>query len=193
MRYLRPVIILALLCSLLAVENRSTLASEARLKASMQDDGLIRLHIIAEDDSPEMQAVKLRVRDAVHNITENGFDDCVDSEQALKKAREKLPEIKEAAEKGARAAGFGGEVNAEIGVFSFPERIYGGISVPSGEYAALRITLGDGTGRNWWCVLYPSLCALGEEETQAMISGEVAFESAIWRFLCSIFGQEQQQ
>ncbi|MDD2648180.1 MAG: stage II sporulation protein R [Eubacteriales bacterium] len=191
MRHLRPVIILALLCSLMATENHSALVSDARLRASMQDEGLIRLHVIASDDSPEMQAVKLRVRDAVLNCTENGFADCVDSEQALKKAQDSILQIEAEARSEARSAGFDGTVKAEIGVFSFPDRVYGETSVPSGEYAALRITLGDGGGRNWWCVLYPSLCALGQEETAALSSGEVVFESAVWRFLYSLFAPEK--
>ena len=69
----------------------------------------------------------------------------------------------------ARELGCNAEVRAEVGVFDFPDRVYGALFVPAGEYRALRVTIGAGEGPNWWCVLYPSLCVLNEADA----AGEV--------------------
>jgi stage II sporulation protein R len=71
---------------------------------------------------------------------------------------ENLQELASAAQTAAQDEGYFGPVTAQTGVFSFPDRWYGGVLVPAGEYKALRIVLGEGKGHNWWCVLFPSLC-----------------------------------
>ena len=67
-------------------------------------------------------------------------------------------------------------MRAELGRFDFPDRIYGRVRVPAGEYRALRVTIGAGEGRNWWCVLYPSLCLLNEADAA---SGETDASGAL--------------
>ncbi|MBO4453087.1 MAG: stage II sporulation protein R [Clostridia bacterium] len=119
---------------------------------------LIRLHVVADGDGDEEQRVKFLVRDAI--LAEYGglFSDCSDSSEAIKTAYENLDAIKSTAdrvlaENGAdykAAVGFGREV--------YPERDYGGMSLPSGEYYSLRVKLGSASGKNWWCVMFPPLC-----------------------------------
>ena len=75
-------------------------------------------------------------------------------------------------------------VAATAGVFAFPERIYGDLTVPAGRYRAVRLTLDGGAGRNWWCVLFPSLCLPeGADETTTVV-----FYSQLGRWLARLFG-----
>ena len=78
--------------------------------------------------------------------------------------------------------GFSGDVRLETGVFPFPDRVYGDEVVPAGEYRALRVVLGDGKGRNWWCVIYPSLCL----PEQADMDAPIEFYSRIFEWFLAI-------
>lgn len=123
---------------------------------------LVRLHVVAEDNSPAAQALKLEIRDTCLNCARICIADAPDADAAYMRLTDHLDDFAAACEDRARSLGYTGSVTAETGVFDFPDRIYGGVLVPSGQYRALRITIGDGDGRNWWCVLYPALCSLDE-------------------------------
>ena len=84
--------------------------------------------------------------------------------------------------------GFDGEVTVETGAFAFPDRVYGALFVPAGDYRALRVTLGEGGGHNWWCVLYPSLCVVDEAAYYAGEEAPIEFYSSVGRFLRDLFG-----
>lgn len=126
-------------------------------------DKVVRLHVVGASDSAEDQAVKLRVRDAVLARAEPLLTGVTDAETAQVVLADHLPELARA---GAEAAG--GAVTAELarGVW-FPTRRYVDFALPAGRYDALRLTVGEGKGRNWWCVAFPPLCtAASVEETQ---------------------------
>ena len=126
--------------------------------ASARQPDLIRLHVIANDDSPAAQALKLEIRDACLESARSCILDAPDSDTAYMRLNENLGDFLAACENRARELGYGGEIAAETGIFPFPDRIYDGVLVPAGDYRALRITIGAGQGKNWWCVLYPDLC-----------------------------------
>ena len=119
---------------------------------------VLRLHIIANSDSEEDQRLKLCVRDALLNNEEKLFGEADCLAEAELAAEEKLPEIKAIAEKTLREQGCNDRVEAEITDMYFDERVYGDITMPAGTYRALRITIGEAKGHNWWCVMYPPLC-----------------------------------
>lgn len=124
----------------------------------MQDleNGIVRLHVIANSDSDEDQAVKLKVRDAVLKAVEGG--DISDPEQLRATAQG-------AAEQTLRENGAEYGACTVYGMYDFPEKSYRGITLPAGEYNGIRVILGSGSGHNWWCVLYPPLCVSdGEPE-----------------------------
>ncbi len=123
---------------------------------------LVRLQVVATDDSPEAQALKLELRDVCLRGAELCLADAPDADAAYMALQNHLEDFQSACEKRARELGWDVEICAEAGVFDFPDRIYGKLLVPAGEYRALRVTIGEGKGRNWWCVLYPSLCTLNE-------------------------------
>lgn len=121
---------------------------------------LIRLHIIANSDSPADQRVKLQIRDDLLREAGDLFRHVRDPEEATEVARRNLPLFRNIAERRLRAEGFDYPVRVQYGVYPFPVRTYGRITLPAGQYRALRVVLGEGRGHNWWCVLFPPLCFL---------------------------------
>jgi len=119
---------------------------------------LLRLHVIANSDTFEDQALKLKVRDAVLDAAGKLLMDVASKDEAIALVRSNLHLFESVAEDAVRREGFGYEVAVSIGRFGFPDRIYGNLFVPAGEYDAVRVVIGAGQGTNWWCVLFPPLC-----------------------------------
>ena len=112
--------------------------------------GIVRLHIVANSDSEEDQALKLRIRDRLLAATS--------ASAGKEDAAGMLDKYEEIARREIADSGFNYGVKAEYGRFYFPTKDYGGLTYPAGEYDAVRVTLGEGEGQNWWCVLFPPLC-----------------------------------
>lgn len=120
----------------------------------------IRLRILANSDSAKDQELKRKVRDAVNEQITLWVQDLTSMEKAKTVITSKLPEVQAIAEKVVAEQGSTQSVNVEFGKVQFPTKLYGEFLYPAGEYQAILITLGEGTGANWWCVLYPPLCFL---------------------------------
>jgi stage II sporulation protein R len=120
----------------------------------------IRLRILANSDSAQDQEIKRKVRDAVNEQITLWVQDLTSLEKAKDVINSKLPEVQNIAEKVVAEQGSTQSVNVEFGKVQFPTKLYGQFLYPAGEYQAILITLGEGTGANWWCVLYPPLCFL---------------------------------
>lgn len=144
----------ALLCSLAAG------ASFARFQAVCRQvrADTLRLHIVANSDSAQDQALKLRVRDSMLQEVSVLFEKVPDQAQAVQTARRQLPRLQAAAERAVRENGSRQQVRVRLVRMRFPTTHYEGFSLPAGEYDALRIELGKAAGHNWFCVLYPGLC-----------------------------------
>ena len=127
-------------------------------------DRVVRLHVIANSDSEEDQALKLQVRDAVLARTEAILRASADREEAESWLAAALPELERLAEETVAASGFDYGVTAELAETSFPTKDYDGFSLPAGRYLALRLVIGQGTGQNWWCVVFPPLCTAAASE-----------------------------
>lgn len=119
---------------------------------------IIRLHVIANSDSEEDQALKLEVKEAVLTYLRQEMQDVENVQEARRVIMQRLPEIEEAAEKKMREEGYDCGAEAELGQSYFPVKEYGDLTFPAGDYQALRVKLGNSQGRNWWCVMYPTLC-----------------------------------
>ena len=122
-------------------------------------DKVVRLHILANSDSEEDQNLKLQVRDAVLDRAEGILRAAPDRAAAEQRLRLALPELEHLAEETVRSAGYDYDVTAELTDAAFPTRAYDGFTLPAGEYLALRLVIGAGEGHNWWCVVFPPLCA----------------------------------
>ena len=134
-------------------------------------DHFIRLHVIAADDSPAAQAFKLEIRDAVLACTHDLLAGCADDDEAWDVLNERLSDLLAAASERADQLGCDERLSVQSGVFDFPDRVYGDLVVPAGEYRALRVIIGDGQGQNWWCVLYPDLCLSADEDHHSILLG----------------------
>ena len=121
-------------------------------------NGLIRLHIIANSDSEEDQKVKLKVRDELIRTSGSCLSDCNTLDEAKQKLASLLDEIKSKADSTLKENGLSYVSETELGNERYDTRVYDGIAFPKGEYLSLRVILGDGKGKNWWCVLFPPLC-----------------------------------
>lgn len=119
---------------------------------------VLRLHILANSDSESDQALKLKVRDAVLEISPEIFGDTSSKQEAMEKAEADLPKIIAEAERVIKEEGYNYSVRAELVNDKFNTRVYESFTLPAGDYDAVRIIIGSGSGHNWWCVMFPALC-----------------------------------
>ena len=119
---------------------------------------VVRLHILANSDSAEDQALKLKVRDAVLAACGDWQEVAATSEEALVLAQERLPALIAVAQGVVAAEGYDYPVTAEVCRAYFTTRQYDTVTLPAGTYDAVRFVIGAGEGQNWWCVMYPPLC-----------------------------------
>ena len=141
-------------------------------------DEVFRFHVLANSDSDKDQKVKLKVRDAVISYMKSemqkdsdGQKSVINSARETKRwSKEHLSELVRVADKVLEREGMDYQAQAQVTKCEFPEKRYGDITFPQGEYEALRITLGRAAGHNWWCVLYPNLCFL--DATYAVVSDD---------------------
>ena len=127
-------------------------------------EDLIRLHVVANSDSNADQTIKIQVRDAVTASLQPAMADLQDTRQAEDYLQAHLSELEEIANQTLAEAGVQEKATVTLAEEAFPVRHYDTFSLPSGVYRSLRITIGEGQGKNWWCVVFPSLClpAAGE-------------------------------
>ncbi|MBQ8135483.1 MAG: stage II sporulation protein R [Clostridia bacterium] len=146
------------------------------------EDKVFRLHIIANSDSEEDQALKLKVRDEITAYTDELFKDCNNKQESMQKAKDNINKIRAKAQEVVNRNGFDQKVDAYVTNMSFDTRVYDDFTLPAGKYDALRIVIGEGEGHNWWCVLYPAVCvpsaeknigsALNESETDIVTESD---------------------
>ncbi|MDD6158597.1 MAG: stage II sporulation protein R [bacterium] len=185
-------------CTLLSLSSLLLLATWAQSRQEALSGKLIRLHVLAESDSEEDQAKKLCARDAVLALLTPELEGVKSREEAETVIRRLTPAISLAAEKAA-----GTQAAVQLSREYYPTRRYGTFSLPAGQYFSLRVTLGQGLGHNWWCVVYPPLCAQSAQESlagAAILSEEDARllaedgESYVFRFrLLELWGELREK
>lgn len=160
----------ALLLALAAFLTSGALALQTERELS---DKVVRLHVLANSDSEEDQALKLKVRDRVLACTEPILEGSADRREAEARLRGQLLELERIAGEEIQANGYDYGVSVRLEDAAFPTREYEGFTLPAGKYLALRIVIGEGAGRNWWCVVFPPLCAAaaGEVPAAALAAG----------------------
>ncbi len=169
----------SMLFCLIAAFAVSSFASQSRLAEKM-----VRLHIIAASNSDEDQSVKLALRDEIAKTLGLTVSSAQNAQDAIDLLKADADEIASQATAFVRSLGTDDRVTAELGQVWFPSRDYGDFSLPEGEYTALTLTIGEGAGHNWWCVLYPGLCYSSVEklsdtsETAGLNENEIDLISA---------------
>ena len=149
-------------------------------------ENTLRLHILANSDSPADQALKLKIRDAVLSCSGELFSGCDTRQKMISAAQEQLPKIQQVAEQTALHNGYELPVTVSVTDMFFETRRYDHVILPAGTYTAVRIELGAAAGKNWWCVLYPPLCVsaaqTGFTEEEAQISDSLLQQDALPRY-----------
>lgn len=164
-----------LFCRFMAIPLAVLLSMSSLLRDSAQlSDQILRLHVVAASDSAEDQRLKLLVRDAVLDRLEQQLEGVTEEEQAEQRIRAAFPLLQQAAEEVLRRENCTDSVQISLEEEEFPARQYDTFRLPAGVYRSLRLRIGEGKGANWWCVVFPELCAgaTAEEFTQtAQLSG----------------------
>jgi len=119
---------------------------------------VLRLHVLANSDSDEDQALKLKVRDKLLIEADSLFADDSTEEEALSVAKENLSLLQKVAEDEIAENGYDYGVKVEIGEAYFNTRVYDTFTLPAGNYEAVRVLIGEAKGKNWWCVMFPPVC-----------------------------------
>ncbi len=171
------------------IMNRKQIGMQQELAGSV-----LRFHVLANSDSREDQALKMQVKEAVLSYMEEELPESDSVETTKTWAVSHLAQIEKLAGQLIFEKGYDYSVKAEVTTCKFPEKTYGDITFPPGEYEALRIEIGEAKGQNWWCVLYPNLCFIDavhavvpdegkrelkevlEEDTYSMVTAKPRFK-----------------
>lgn len=136
----------------------------------------LRIHIRADSNDEEAQAVKFKVRDGVVSYLTPAVAECGTKAAAMEILGARLGEIEQVADRILKENGFSYGARARLSREDFPTRVYEGLTLEAGWYDALILELGSGEGDNWWCVVYPPLCFAGG-------GGNVVYKSKIWEII----------
>lgn len=147
------------------------------------NEQLLRLHVVAASDSEADQSIKLQVRDAVIASISEDLAEIGDFKQAELYIRENLPKIEKIANDALKALGCEDTAVVTLREEVFDTRIYDTFSLPAGVYEALRITIGEGRGKNWWCVVFPTLCVPATTQGFEDVAVEAGFSETLTQTL----------
>jgi stage II sporulation protein R len=136
------------------------ISAKSYANSIMEDlsSNIFRLHIIANSDSDEDQNLKLKVRDEIISYIKTLTNNSQTKSEIIKITSNNLDKLTDIAKQVILENGYNYDVTVELGNFYFPTKYYGNISMPAGNYDAIRIKIGEAKGQNWWCSLFPALC-----------------------------------
>ena len=160
---------IALLCALLLTAGAVMAVSafgEFQKNCDSLSEKVLRLHVLANSDSEADQQLKLKVRDAILQESDRLFQQSDSKEAAMAQMATHLSDVEQVAERTLRKNGCDLPVTAALKMVKFNTRTYGNITLPAGEYDALQVEIGAAKGKNWWCVLFPSLCVPSSTNVQ---------------------------
>ena len=126
-------------------------------------ENLIRFHVLANSDSEEDQALKLKVRDKVISYLKPKLEDSESISQSEKIILNEKDKLMDICKETIKQNGYNYDVSINLGYSKFPTKQYSSVVLPAGEYKSLKIILGTGQGKNWWCVMFPPLCFVDEQ------------------------------
>lgn len=167
---LKKFILVLMLCLISLFSGCSLNKSKVEYDYDIINDIVIRFHVIANSDSDEDQKLKLKVRDVVINYLYLYMKDVKNLDESRKIIKEKNDEVIKLVNKVIKQNGYNYSVESRLSRENFPEKEYGNIIFPQGNYEAYRIIIGDGEGHNWWCVMFPPLCFA--DETKENVKSE---------------------
>ena len=131
---------------------------------------VLRLHVLANSDSEKDQQLKLRVRDRLLEVSKGLFSQTATKEDAVRTAKENMNILQREAQSVVDSCGDDYQVSVSLETCYFTTRSYDEITLPAGNYEALRVVIGKGEGHNWWCVMFPPLCVSAASDNEALLS-----------------------
>ena len=164
--FIIPMVVLALVLSGCETTGNNTNGSSLELTELNYDDikdKLIRFHVIANSDTDEDQNLKLKVRDKVVEALSEKLSNVSSLEEAENVLEENIDYVNEIAKEVIEENNYTYEVNTMLSYENFPDKVYGDCVFPQGNYEAFRVIIGEGKGQNWWCVMFPPLCFVDEQ------------------------------
>lgn len=152
-------LIIAIFATGILIEKRVLLIEDKmELVQKRMAKEVLRFHVLANSNSEEDQTLKMQVKEKILDFMKVELPQSDSADMTKLWASSHLEEIEQVAEKTIRKQGYDYQVHAEVTTCHFPEKTYGDVTFPKGNYEALRIEIGEAKGENWWCVLYPNLC-----------------------------------
>ncbi|WP_241395214.1 stage II sporulation protein R [Clostridium beijerinckii] len=152
--------------SLIATESNKNDNNMRVLNYDEVKDSLIRFHVIANSDNDDDQQLKLKVKNRVIDYLYPYLNSSQSLDESRKIIKDKMEEVKTLAQQVIKDNNYDYDVKVELSRENFPDKSYGNITLPQGNYEAFRIIIGSGQGRNWWCVMFPPLCFVDESKAQ---------------------------
>lgn len=169
---MRLLVIVLLLCSIatcLVKANAVHNSDRSDIQVGIAEN-IIRFHVIANSDSSEDQALKLKVKDKLVERLSPLLNSAASIDEARRIISSNIDTIKQTAEETIKQYGYDYPVNVSLGDCFFPLKIYGSCTFPPGVYEALRVRIGEAEGKNWWCVMFPPLCFV--DDTYSIVDDE---------------------
>lgn len=159
-------------CFILILSYNKKYTNGEEMVSYQQDiaNQIIRFHVLANSDSEIDQALKLKVKDAVVDAMRPKLAKAQSKKEAEQILEHNKKNVEQLADKIIEQEGYSYKSHAELGMTTFPVKQYGDLTFPAGEYKAFRILIGDAQGKNWWCVMFPTLCYV--DETYDVITDE---------------------
>lgn len=182
-----------------SVRQRALVMLEGAGKQTNEYEGIIRFHVIANSNSEEDQELKLLVRDDVINRLQCNISESEDADYTRDYIQKNLGLIEKWAETCIISNGYDYKVKAELGIAQIPPRQYDDVFFPAGNYEALTVTIGEGRGKNWWCVVFPPLCLVNsrggsyKEIRGEAAAGKLVLKSKILEILKKSKAQNQPE
>lgn len=164
------IILLFILSGCSQVQTESNSLGLVQLNYEDIADKLIRFHVIANSDSKEDQELKLKVRDEVIEALSAKLKDSKSLEEARILLEDNMDYVSSVAKKVIEENNYNYDIKTTLSKENFPDKIYGDYIFPQGNYEAFRVVIGDGSGQNWWCVMFPPLCFV--DETKNVVNSE---------------------
>lgn len=140
---------------------------------------IIRLHVIADSDRETDQILKLKVKEAVVEELRPKLATAETVAEAREILQENMEQIEKLSDRVIEKNGFSYTARASLGQAVFPVKMYGDLAFPAGEYEALRIKLGKAEGKNWWCVMFPTLCFVDEVKEEITPENKEKFKEIL--------------
>lgn len=147
-------------------------------KCELQNQ-VLRLHVVGDSDSAEDQSVKLKVRDALLSELETLLAKVDTKEEAQALIETKLDQLKQVADQVLSSCGLTDTAQITLDREEFDTRVYDTFTLPAGVYDALRVTIGSGEGKNWWCVVFPGLCVPAASEQVEDVAAGAGFSEEL--------------